>query len=302
MVEVRRTVLDRLGEQLFDRLQAGYMKKDPIQAEASGRRLGRFLFRLDKKHRKRTISNLKLAFPEWSEAKRLQTAQSVFEHFGIVAGDFMRTPSRTDTEVFEHMEVEGLENFELAQGPGKGILVITAHLGNWERFAQWVRASGREISVVARDANQRGVQLRVSRIREATGVRLLSRGDSAKEILLRLRNDEIVGLLPDQNDDECFVPFFGHPAGTVLGPAILHRRTGASLLPSYCVRTGPGTYKMVVLPPLNLDRAIKDPVEIMALVNATLEAEIRKYPEQWLWMHDRWKNARNRGLIGATEA
>jgi len=190
-----------------------------------------------------------------------------------------------------------MENFDEAESMGKGILALTGHMGNWERFGHWATSIGRHLSVVARDANQSDVQNRVAKIREHTGIEVLSQGNSARSILVKLRQKKIVALLPDQNADEIFVPFFGRMAGTVLGPAVLHQRTGAPLLPSYCVRTGVGKYRVIVRPAIDLENTVHDLAVVTTQVNAALESVIREYPEQWLWMHDRWKNARVRGLL-----
>jgi KDO2-lipid IV(A) lauroyltransferase len=293
----QKAVLNRFGLAAFNAGQKVFLKQDVTVAERRGEMFGELAFRALKSRRLRTVSNLELAFPEWSDQRRLETARKVFRHFGLITADFMRTPLRTNEELLANMEIEGFEHYEAAAAVGKGIIACTAHLGNWERFGHWLIATGRKISVVARDANQGAIQERVSKIRDLTGVLVLSRGDSARPILVKLKRQEIVGILPDQNSDESYVPFFGKPCGTVLGPAVLHQRTGAVLLPAYCVRTGPGKYKVILREPIDIENAIKDPVEIMAQINAVLESVIREYPEQWLWMHDRWKNARKKNLF-----
>lgn len=293
----QRTFLERFGLRAFGLGQKLFLKKDVVVAERRGELFGEIAFRVLKSRRLRTISNLELAFPEWTERQRFDTARRVFRHFGLITADFMRTPLRTAEELLANMEIEGFEHFEAAEAVGKGIIACTAHLGNWERFGHWLTATGRSISVVARDANQGAIQARVSSLRELTGIAVLSRGDSARPILKKLKQKEIVGILPDQNSDESYVPFFGKPCGTVLGPAVLHIRTGSVLLPAYCLRTGPGTYRVVLRPPIDIENSVKDPEALMAEVNAALEAVIREYPEQWLWMHDRWKNARRKNLL-----
>jgi len=297
MSKWQKAQLDRFGLFAFRAGQRIFLKRDVTAAERRGQMFGELAFRALKSRRLRTIANLELAFPEWTDSKRHETARQVFRHFGLITADFMRTPLRTDEELLANMEIQGFEHFEAAQAVGKGIIACTGHLGNWERFGHWVTASGRKITVVARDANQGAIQEEVSKIRALTGVAVISRGDAARPILVKLKKQEIVGILPDQNSDESFVPFFGKPCGTVLGPAVLHQRTGAVLLPSYCLRIGPGKYRIVLRPPIDIENAVKEPEQLMAQVNAVLESVIREYPEQWLWMHDRWKNARKKNLI-----
>jgi len=293
----QKTLVNRFGLAAFGAGQKIFLKQDVGVAERRGEMLGNILFRALKSRRARTISNLTLAFPDWSEEQKANVARKMFRHFGLVIADFMRTPLRTNEELLANMEVVGFENYETAAAAGKGIIACTAHLGNWERFGHWLTATGRSISVVARDANQGDIQARVSKIRDLTGVTVLSRGDSARPILSKLKKKEIIGILCDQNSDESYVPFFGKPCGTVLGPAVLHQRTGAVLLPTYCIRTGRGKYKVIIKEPIDLERTIESADEVMAQLNAVLESVIREYPEQWLWMHDRWKNARKKNLL-----
>lgn len=272
--------------------------KSAVQAEKTGARFGRLLFRLSKKHRNRAIANLALAYPEMPEAERVQLARKVFEHFGMVATDFMRTSARSDEEVASNMVVEGRENFDDALAQGKGILLVTAHFGNWERFAQFARSQGQEIFAVARDADDTKVQSDVARLRELTGLTVISRGNAARTMISLLREKKIVAVLPDQNCAESFVPFFGLPTGTVLGPATLSLRTGAPLLPAFCARVGPGKYHSHVFPAIQPKPGVEDKVEALTrAMNDTIEGIIRMYPEQWLWFHDRWKSARQRGLL-----
>jgi len=277
--------------------QRAFLKRDMEVVERRGARLGALWFRIDKKHRTRALSNIEMAFPEWTPEQRLEIAEGAFRHFGIVAGDFLRSPLRTKGEIDAAMEVQGLENLEAAEALGKGVLAITGHLGNWERLAHWMSGMGRSVSVVARDADDTGLNERMLRIREGTGVEVLSRGNSARLILSRLKKGNVIGILPDQNSAETFVPFFGMPCGTVKGPAIIHRRTGAPLLPCFCLRTGVGQYRLEILPMIDTSGMADDADAITAAVNMSLETVIRRHPDQWLWMHDRWKSARKRGLL-----
>jgi KDO2-lipid IV(A) lauroyltransferase len=297
MPKVLKAFINNVGPGALDFAQRFFLLEDVSKAEKRGRKLGRLVYRLDGRRRRRSIENLELAFPSWSPQQRVDLTRRMFEHFGLVFGDFLRTPLRTSEELLGSTEVEGIEHYEAAHAIGKGIIACTAHFGNWERFGHWLMATGRTIAVVARDANQSEIQDRVSRIRNSSGVEVLSRGDSAREIIRRLRRNEIIGILPDQNSDESFVPFFGKTCGAVLGPAVLHVRTGAPLVPAYCLRLGPGKYRVVIKPPIDLNGEEKDTTVLTAQINAALESVIREYPEQWLWMHDRWKSARKAGLL-----
>jgi KDO2-lipid IV(A) lauroyltransferase len=289
--------MDLIGEKAFLRLQKSFLKRSPVQAERLGESLSVLWYTLDKKHRNRTLKNLSMAFPEWNDSTCQHNSKEVFRHFGRISGDFFRSPIRTNEEVIATTEVFGLEHLEEAEAMGHGVLMMTGHLGNWERFAQWAVAIGRPLTVVARDANQEGVQSQVLRIRESVGVEVLSRGNTARQALVLLRKNKRLGILPDQNSADCFVPFFGRPCGTVTGPAVLHRRTGAAILPCYCVRLDYNRYRVIGLPLIDPGNQEEDVVALTAKMNEVLESVIREYPTQWLWMHDRWKSARQKGLF-----
>ena len=277
---------------VFDRAQRRFARRDAAGAERMGERLGLLAYRLDKKHRARAEANLRLAFPERGEAWAAETARESFRHFGRLAGDLMRSPTRTDAEVLGALEIPpgALDYLE----PGRGTVVCTGHVGNWERAAHWVTASGHKLSVVVRHVNQAALQERIEGLRRNAGIEILSRGDAAMGMMRKLRRGEFVAVLPDQNANEAFVPFFGIPTGTVVGPAVMAKRTRAFMLSGFCLRSGPGRYRMIVHPPQD---EIGDPVEAMAAYYRDLEAAIREAPEQYLWMHDRWKTSRRRKLI-----
>jgi KDO2-lipid IV(A) lauroyltransferase len=208
----------------------------------------------------------------------------------------LRTPIREDEEVMAGIEVEGREYWDMGVPKGKGSIACTGHFGNFERFGQWSRLIGLPIVVVAREANQGAVQRRMEDLRNRAGIEFLGRGNAARVILQKLKENRLVGLLPDQNSEEAFLPFFGHPCGTVLGPGVLHIRTGAVMIPAFCARIGVGKYRVILREPIDYSNVSKDAEELMSTYNAHLEAVIREYPDQYLWMHDRWKSARRRGL------
>lgn len=289
--------LDKFAGFMFGAGQRLFLHKDIAKVERRGEKLGNLIYRVDKKHRLRTSANLQLAFPEWSDDKVAKATKDVFRHWGLVTADFLRTPLRTDEEVMATMNVEGMEFWDDAQPKGNGTIACTAHFGNFERFGQWARAVGRPISVVTRVANQGAIQARMEALRDQAGIDFMGRGDAARPMMKKLRNNQVIGLLPDQNSEESFPNFFGKPAGTVLGPAVLHIRTKSVMLPAFCVRTGVGKYSVILCEPIDVDNTATDPEPLMAAYNLALEKTVRRFPDQYLWMHDRWKSARQRGLI-----
>ena len=293
----RKKLEGRAGEWLIRKLQRKLLRQSPEAAEKYGAKLGRRLFRVAKSRRERALSNLRLAFPELSESERTSIAQKCLEHFGMITADFLQIPKRSQEYLQSTTEVVGVEHVKTALAQGKGVLAVTGHFGNWERLSTYLSLDGITMNVVARDADDQGVQGLVKEMRSFTGTKVLSRGNAAREIMRALKRGELVGLLPDQNADEVFIPFFGQPAGTVLGPGVMHKRTGAPVIPVVCTRIGPGRYRTVVFPPLEPVPGYEIEEGIMRAFNDFLEREIRKAPEQYLWFHDRWRNARKRGLI-----
>lgn len=298
MKSLRRRIESKLGSIAFRRLQRWVLKKDAEGADRFGKKIGRLAFRVSLKHRRRALSNLAMAFPEKTESERTRIAIATFEHFGSALADFLRCGLRTNEELLANTTTDGYEHILEALKLGKGVLLITAHFGNWERAGHWLIAKGHPMSVVARDANDSDLNDLVQELRESGGMDVISRGDAARPILKGLRQNRIVAILPDQNSGETFVPFFGKPAGTVQGPAVLHLRSGAPLIPAYCVVLAPGKLHLIVRPPIEPDPAYDDPVDgLMAAINRSLEDAVRLHPEQYLWFHDRWKSARRKGLL-----
>jgi Kdo2-lipid IVA lauroyltransferase/acyltransferase len=296
MPSKKRIFLDRASTAAFGFGQKAFLKGTIADAERRGEKLAMVLHRLDRKHRDRTKANLRLAYPEWSSEHIDSTSLEVYRHFGRVTADFMRTELRTSQEV-NSAEVVGMEHLKRAHALGKGVLIITAHYGNWERFAHWFTINGFTLNVVARDANQGAVTEKMTAMRNLAGAEVLARGNAARAILGKLKSGDLVGILNDQNNGDCFVPFFGKPCGTALGPAVLHLRTGAPLVPSYFTRLGPGKYRAEFHEPVWGEDFDRDEIRVTSRLNEILEAQIRKHPEQWLWLHDRWKSARQRGLL-----
>ena len=178
------------------------------------------------------------------------------------------------------------------------MILLTAHFGNWERVAAWMVLSGYKLAVIARDADDQGVNQLVNELREGPGTEVISRGRAARASIERLRRNEIVGILPDQNANEIFIPFFGKPAGTVLGPGVLAERTGASVAPVFCHYEGEGRYRVRFYPAVVADEGFETKGEgMMRAINRLLEGVVREHPDQWLWFHDRWRNARRKGLL-----
>lgn len=289
-----------LGGVAFKVARFAFVRKDPVAAERLGRKIGRVGYRFAKKQRTRSVSNLKLAFPDLSETEVVELAKKCFEHFGILTADFIRADIRPlDEVVLSVVEVEGIELAEKAHALGKGVLAMTAHMGNWERAAAWSKSQGFPLTVVQRNANDEAMNAIVSDLRRASGVEILSRDNAGVGIFRALREKRVVAILADQNASECFIEFMGKPVGSVIGPAQISQRTGAPMVPNYCIRVGPNQYKIIIHEPIvGTGKTDEEARDMMQELNRSLETVVRAYPEQWLWFHDRWKSARRGGMVG----
>jgi KDO2-lipid IV(A) lauroyltransferase len=194
----------------------------------------------------------------------------------------------------ERVQIEGWEHVEAAHRAGLGGIFVTGHLGNWELCAVYVAIRGIPMNVVARRIYLEPLNQRLVTIREGMGVRTLYRDESMRAMIRRLRENEFLGILPDQDVRRIggiFVDFFGRPAHTPVGPALLCLASGSPLLLARDIREG-SRHRITVDPPVWADRSAPREEEVRRLVNLysqRLEQFVREHPEQWVWMHRRWR-------------
>lgn len=275
--------------------QSGFQILSRSAALRLGVTLGDIGYRVAKRQRRRAERNLYLAYGDaLTPAERDLRVRQVFRHFGKCLADFLRGPALRPSDLDHLIAYTGWEQVERARAAGRGVILLTAHLGNWELLGRWVAARGVPLTVVAREPEAPAMATYLRRMREGAGFAVLNKGESARTLLRVLRRGEAIILLPDQNSGDLFLPFFGVPAGTVAGPASLALHTGADLIPCYCVREPDDRYRILTLPALSVvptgDHEA-DVARIMTEANRVLEGVIRDYPDQWLWLHNRWKSA-----------
>ncbi len=263
-------------------------------AQAFGKLLGALLYTTLGRYRRVANKNLTLIYGNKKGAAEItQMAKSVFRHFGQVATEFVKLPQLSRADVDRLVVVEGAEHLKQAFEAGQGVLILSGHFGNWEMMGRWFGANGYNLNVVARRANDPEADRLLRGTREGNGAQVFLRGaGSARAMLTCLKKNEVVVILPDQNAADIFVPFFGLPTGITDGPALIHLKTGAVILFTWCVRTPDNLFRLIFEPVYSYTSTSNkkaDTEAIMTEFNARLEAQIRKYPTQWLWLHDRWK-------------
>jgi Kdo2-lipid IVA lauroyltransferase/acyltransferase len=257
-------------------------------------------YHLLSRRRSTALRNLELAFPEQTDAERAAIARGVFRTLGIVTAEFFDLPRLTRENIGDLVQAEGLEHCRNALARGRGVLMFGAHFGNWELEAVAVSLLVKPVVVIYRPLDNGIFDALAMNVRTATGNRPVAKTKSMRTMLRNLHNNEILGILIDQNVDWYegpFVEFFGKPACTSEGLALLALHTGAPVLPAYMVRLPDNRYRLVVGPEVELIHTGDRKADIAANTQRftkIIEESIRRHPDQWLWVHKRWKTTLSR--------
>ena len=269
--------------------------------------LGRIAFFVARRERKKTLLHLTSVYGgEKSPEEIHELGKQVFVHFGRIAADVLRFPKWNRAEL--DRLIEGKESFspiDRLLSEGRGIILLTAHLGNWELLGAFLTLRGYNGAGVGRRIYYEKFDRFLVDLRKQAGVRTIYQDAHAREYLKVLNQNEILVILADQDVDHLdgiFVPFFGRPAYTLTSPVKLALATGAPILPAFLVRAG-DCYRLLIDEPIRVEmRATRDQTlqEYTARWSGVVEAKIRAYPEQWVWMHRRWKTAETPGGVAQT--
>jgi len=240
--------------------------------------------------RRTAMRNLAMALPDLDRRTHRRIADGVFRSIARLLVTFARFPRINRGNIGQWIRYEGYEHFEQARKHGRGVLFATAHLGNWELSAFAHALMAAPMCVVVRPLDNPKIDALVERRRMLSGNRLIGKRDSARAILKALRENEAVGILVDQNaslEEGTFVDFFGVPACAGIGFAKLAAHCGAAVIPGFALwLENERKYVLRFYPPVEMTGdAERDTREL----HRQLEAVIREYPDQWLWIHRRWK-------------
>jgi Kdo2-lipid IVA lauroyltransferase/acyltransferase len=261
-----------------------------------GARVGALMRRVSPRHYHIVLANMRLALGEGrSEAELAALARACYTHLGKCLMEFIRLPAMSHEEVRRVVALEGSEHLEAALAGGKGAILLTGHLGNWEMIGARLAAGGYPVVAIARAQRDTALTDFILRTRESTGMKIYHRESAVKASLLALKSNEFVGMLMDQNagDDGVFVDFFGHLASTAGGAAVFALRTGTPVLPCFGWRNPDDTHTARIDAPVPLVRTgdrKQDILENTARYTKVVEAKIRAHPGQWFWLHKRWKS------------
>jgi KDO2-lipid IV(A) lauroyltransferase len=258
--------------------------------------LAQIIYLLHGRLRRVGMRNLELAFPEKTRAERARILRGEFTSLGRQLAEVCHFPGYTLENVQQVVTYDGLENYERAYARKKGVLFLTAHFGGWELSAFTHSLQGHWMHVVMRPMDNAYLDRTIRRYRTMHGNKTVDKDDFVRGLLAAMKAGEVVGILMDTNmtpPQGIFVDFFGIPACTASGLARIALRTDAAVVPTFTIWDAAlGKYRLRFDPALELIRTGDQEADIVAntqMFTKVIEDYVRKYPEQWLWVHRRWK-------------
>ena len=262
----------------------------------AGTLLGRAFHTFDGPHRRLAVRNLRNAFPLRSESECRVIARDMFSHFGRLLMVLLKFSTMSRDRMLAHVEFEGDDRVVNAHGQGKGVLLFTGHFGFWEINALVHALQISPMAVLARPLDNPLLHRLLESVRTATGNSVIYRRGAIRRVLRALEANTAVAVLIDQHmqsADAIYVDFFNRPAATTSALAALALRTGAPVVPVFALPLPGGRFRMVYEHPVDPPRADHpDAVrEFTQRCTDVLEMYVRRYPELWLWMHRRWRDA-----------
>lgn len=265
-------------------------------AQVVGRVVGAVAYGVLGRYRRLTWAHLRLAFGSGlSEKSQRRIARRVFVGLGKTVMEWWVVDRFSPARLRRIVEVHGLCHLDRALAKGRGVIALSAHFGNWELLAITLAGHGYRGGVLARPLRYPEYEQALWGMRARKGVATVARG-SLKDVTRVLRDHQIIGMMTDQDTDSLegvFVEFFDRPAYTPVGPAALSLATGAPIVPCFLVRMG-GRFRLTLEEPITIERTgdrARDLVEITQAWSRVVETYLRRYPDQWVWMHERWKTS-----------
>jgi KDO2-lipid IV(A) lauroyltransferase len=253
-------------------------------------------FRLAGRQRRAGIRNLTMAMPQLDDQERHAILRGSFSSLGRLLVEFSHFPDLNKSNIADHVVYDGFEHYENAVKRGRGVIFLTGHFGAWELSCYAHSLYGHPMKFIVRELDNARVERLIESYRGRAGNTPIEKRNASRDILRALRNNETIGILVDQNttrDEGVFVDFFGIPAATTPAIATLALRTGAAVVPGFLIWD-----RKIRKHRLHFDPAMelittgdpaRDILENTQACNAVLEKMIRLYPDQWLWIHRRWK-------------
>ena len=266
--------------------------------------IGKLLFQTLKKRRQIALKNLQIAFGnKLNETERQEICKASFINLSKTTIEFMRFTKLNPKNIWNDVNVEGVEHLNIALEKGKGAIVFLPHFGNWELLSLvYGTLIPNRAKAIAFPLKNTKLNDYIWRIRELMSLEIIPRKNAIRATLRALKNNNAVGFFADQNAGEqgVFIDFFGRPASTARGPVTIALKTDAPILFSLDIRQPNDQHQVHISPPIYLeasDNFEHDVEKYTTILLKELENYIEQYPEQWLWLHNRWKTQPNQKLI-----
>lgn len=247
-------------------------------------------------HRRLTCKNIRFCYPEWSRGRVRKVSKGVFKNAGTTLVELFRMPFMTREDLLDAVRVRGGEHLDKALQGDRGLIIITAHTGNWELAAQFLHCyTGKPFALVIRRVKNKLADRFLRRVRTRHGVDVIRKRGAWPKMVEAVRAGKMLAITIDQSKTRGVdVRFLGRQASVGVGPALLALRTRAPVLPVFTIREPDGAHSLWVMPLLELRRTgdLSSDLEYNTQLMAdTMEAVIREYPEQWIWFQRPWRKA-----------
>ena len=254
-----------------------------------------------RRYRRRIRKNLQIALGSSCDDRQVQNLTSqVTKNLGYIFAETLLSSTKKKDTIFDKIRVQGTENLDNALSCGKGIMAVSAHLGNFSLISATMIRRGYPFTMLVKESKYQGIARAAREMQKRQGgqfVYIDPWSKALRQIMSSLRNNEIVCLLADENKkhSETVVDFFGHPAPTAIGPAMFSLRTGALIVPIFIVRHADLSHTIFIEPhltPVLNGNISEDIVTITTAYTKVIEDYVRKYPDQWFWINRRWKKGK----------
>ncbi len=247
--------------------------------------------------REATLRSIKVAFKDMSASEIRETAIAAFINQSKNLVELMLYPSLKKRDIARLVKFEGLDNLTSALARGKGVILLVAHIGNWELLGAVWGLMGHRVYSFFLDARIDSLGKLLNDLRQSRGIKLIPRAELKKSVHC-LKQNAMLGVIADQDGGEngIYTEFFGETVSAPRGPAALARSTGAAIVPNFLIRNSDDTYTMIMHKPIIMVKTDSKEADIRAYTERFLkiyERLIRQYPKQWLWMYERWKERRH---------
>ncbi|MFW6035947.1 MAG: lysophospholipid acyltransferase family protein [Halothermotrichaceae bacterium] len=260
-----------------------------------GRGVGIIIYHLARGRNKVIRTNLRKAFPEKSEQECEELLQDVYINFGLVLIEVMLMERFTIDEINDCLSVQGVEYFNKLSDTEDGIILYTAHFGNWEWLGTYFASRGHPVSAIVTKQSNSYFNKKINEIRRSIGAKITTKDLSLRKIYKRLLKGEILYILGDQDGGEngWNTIFFGRETSTFTGPVRFAAATGSYILPVFIIREGWLKHKIKFYPPYLIEKnaSRQQEKELLQELTTLTESVIREYPDQWFWLHKRWKSS-----------